>query len=101
MITGNKKNTELICDIGTICNFSKNPDFPMFVYLGLGYGMRRQMWEFKGGDWFKYYPTAYEGVSVDLGMMFSIKNFLLEAGVNTINFKYAEIQFGLGWLFNK
>ena len=101
LITGNKKNTELICDAGALYNFSMNPDYPMYVYLGLGYGMRRQMWEFTNNKWLRYTPTSYEGVSVDLGLMFSIKNFLLEVGVNTINFQYAEIQLGVGWLFNK
>ena len=101
LITGRKKNTELICDAGAMYNFSMNTDYPMLVYLGLGYGMRRQMWEFKDNIWLKYGPTAFEGVSVDLGMMFSLKNFIIDVGVNTINFQYAEIQFGLGWLFNK
>lgn len=101
LITGNKKKTELICDAGAMCNFSMNSDYPMYVYLGLGYGLRRQMWEFNGDKWLRYDPTSVEGVSVDLGMMFSLKNFLIDVGVNTINFQYAEIQFGLGWLFNK
>jgi len=101
LITGNKKKTELICDIGAMCNFSMNSDYPMYVYLGLGYGLRQQMWEFSGNKWLRYNPTSAEGVSVDFGMMFSLKNFLIDVGVNTINFQYAEIQFGLGWLFNK
>lgn len=101
LVTGNNKKTELICDVGAICNFSMKPEYPMYVYLGLGYGLRQQMWEFSGNKWLRYAPTSAEGVSVDLGMMFSLKNFLIDVGVNTINFQYAEIQFGLGWLFNK
>lgn len=101
LITGNKKNTELICDVGALYNFSRNTDYPMYVYLGIGYGLRRQVWEFNDNIWLKYAPTSFEGASVDLGLMFSIKNFLIDIGVNTINFGYAEIQFGLGWLFNK
>ena len=101
LITGRKKNSELICDAGALYNFSMNPDYPMYVYLGIGYGMRQQTWEFINDNWLEYSSTAFNGVSVDLGMMFALKHFILELGVNTINFQYAEIQFGLGWLFNK
>lgn len=101
LITGKTKKTEVICNVGAMCNFSMNTDYPMYVYLGLGYGLRKQMWEFNSDKWLRYNPTAYEGVSVDFGMMFALKNFLLDVGVNTINFQYAELQFGIGWLFNK
>jgi len=101
LITGKTKNTEIIGNVGAMCNFSMNTDYPMYVYLGLGYGLRRQMWEFNGGKWLQYEQTAYEGASVDFGLMFALKGFLLDIGVNTINFQYAEVQFGIGWLFNK
>ena len=101
LITGKTKKTEIICNAGAMCNFSMNTDYPMYVYLGLGYGFRQQMWEFSSDKWLRYEPTAYKGARVDFGMMFALKNFLLDIGVNTINFQYAELQFGIGWLFNK
>ena len=99
--TAQKRNTELIADIGAMYNVSRNTDFPVCVYLGGGFGMRRQMWEIDNNNWVQYSPTSHIGFSGDLGVLASFKGFTIDVGVNTINFRYMEVQFGLGWMFNK
>ena len=101
LLTSNQRKTELITCIGALYNVSTNVDFPAYIYLGGGFGMRRQMWQTSNNNWLAYSPTSYIGFSGDLGIIASIKGFLIDVGVNTINFQYAEIQFGFGWLFNK
>ena len=99
--TGKKRNTELVADIGAMYNMSRSAKYPVCLYFGGGFGMRQQMWEIDHGNWVKYSPSSYIGFSGDLGILASIKGFVVEVGVNTINFQYMEIQLGLGYMFNR
>jgi hypothetical protein len=69
------------------------------LYVGAGYGMRELLWEKSNGDWVKYNPTSASGVSVGAGVIGSVAGVTLTAGVNTIQFKYLEIEFGIGYTF--
>jgi len=100
-MTGRKRNMELIADIGAMYNMSRNTQYPVCLYFGGGFGMRKQMWELDNNNWVSYSPTSRIGFSGDLGILASLKGFVIEAGVNTINFQYLEVQFGLGYMFNK
>ncbi|MBR2486404.1 MAG: hypothetical protein IKB46_01250 [Paludibacteraceae bacterium] len=69
------------------------------LYVGAGYGMRELLWEKSNGDWVKYNPTSASGVSAAAGVIGSVAGVTLTAGVNTIQFKYLEIEFGIGYTF--
>jgi hypothetical protein len=69
------------------------------LYVGAGYGMRELLWEKRNGDWVKYNPTSASGVSAGAGVIGSVAGVTLTAGVNTIQFKYLEIEFGIGYTF--
>ena len=69
------------------------------LYVGAGYGMRELLWEKSNGDWVKYNPTSASGVSAGAGVIGSMAGVTLTAGVNTIQFKYLEIEFGIGYTF--
>ena len=69
------------------------------LYVGAGYGMRELLWEKSNGDWVKYNPTSASGVSAGAGVIGSVAGVTLTAGVNTIQFKYLEIEFGIGYTF--
>ena len=69
------------------------------LYAGVGYGQRELLWEKVNGDWVKYNPTSANGVSVGAGVIGSIAGVTLTAGVNTIQFKYLEMEFGIGYAF--
>ena len=69
------------------------------LYVGAGYGVRELLWEKSNGDWVKYAPTSAAGVSAGAGVIGSIAGFTLIAGVNTIQFKYLEMEFGIGYTF--
>ena len=69
------------------------------LYAGVGYGQRELLWEKVNGDWVKYNPTSANGVSAGAGVIGSIAGVTLTAGVNTIQFKYLEMEFGIGYTF--
>ena len=101
VLTSTKRNMELVADLGMMFNMSRNTKYPVCLYLGGGFGMRKQMWEINNNNWVRYAPTSHIGFSGDFGILASLKGFIIEAGVNTINFQYLEVQFGLGYMFNK
>ena len=93
--SGNKTSTEIIADAGTLVRLG----CPLYLYAGVGFGMRQVLWETTDHQWIKYNPGSYMGFSGDIGLMGCIKGFTISAGVNTINFKYLEIEAGIGWMF--
>ena len=102
--SGVTKNNHIVANVGVVWDLfgsfvtSGLEDRSMLaLYLGLGYGQRYQLWETIDHKWITYGPTAFKGFSGELGLMASIKGFTIMAGVNTINFKYLEIEAGLGW----
>ena len=88
----------LVCDfLGKVANKPKNTNLGM--YVGAGYGVRTRCLETVENGWQKYLPNSYSGISVDAGVIGSIYGFTLSAGVNTIGFKYMEIEMGVGYTF--
>lgn len=106
LYSGRSSTKSWIADVGIIMDFLsglrhekrfKNNCFGM--YLGGGYGVREVLWETKAGNWVTYQPNSYEGFSIDGGVFGSIYCFTITAGVNTIGFKYMEIEVGVGVTF--
>ena len=102
--TGQQRTNELVINAGLVLNFlnkqpnrSKNSMFG--VYAGLGYGQYARSWEDTDGDWYEYAPTKAKGLSFGGGLIGSIKGFTINAGINTIQAKYVEVEAGLGWTF--
>ena len=69
------------------------------VYAGAGYGVYQHAWQLNNGNWVEYGPTAAKGISATAGVIGSVHGFTLKAGVNTIGFRYMEIEAGIGWMF--
>ena len=103
--TGEQCVNELIVNAGLVLNFlnkqqpnrSKNSMFG--IYAGLGYGSYARSWEISDGRWFEYAPSRAKGLSFGGGLIGSIKGFTINAGINTIQAKYVEVEAGLGWTF--
>lgn len=83
--------------LGKITNKPKNTN--LGIYVGAGYGARTRYLETLDYGWQKYMPNSYSGVSVDAGVIGSIYGLTLSVGVNTIGFKYMEIEMGVGYTF--
>lgn len=101
--SGNTKNNHIMANVGMLWNFFSMGVWPNYksnmlaLYAGVGYGQRYQLWETIDHQWVTYQPTAYKGVSAECGLIASFKGFTLMAGVSTINFKYMEVETGIGW----
>ena len=92
-------NAGLVIDV---LELSVKPDhyFDTFgFYVGAGYGVYQHAWQLNNGNWVEYGPTSAKGVSATAGVIGSIHGFTLKAGVSTIDFKYMEIEAGIGWMF--
>ena len=98
------KSSEWLMDAGMVFDFlarkeKKSNRNHFGMYAGAGYGARTRYLETVEDGWKKYLPNSYSGMSVDVGVIGSTHGFTLSAGVNTIGFKYMEIELGIGWTF--
>lgn len=102
--SGTTKNNHFVMNVGGLWNllgtFSHSEVIErsmVALYIGVGYGQRYQLWETLDRQWVTYGPTAYKGFSGEFGVIADLKGFTLMAGLNTINFKYVELEAGIGW----
>lgn len=101
--SGKSSTIHYVINCGFMMNFlewsSKNKFNTFGFYVGGGYGKRELQWETTDGLWVKYAPTSYAGFSGNIGLFGSIYGVTLNIGVNTINFKYMELEAGIGLVF--
>lgn len=103
--SGETTISECVATVGFVMDFInrvkwRNENNMFGMYAGLGYGHSRLYWQLEGTkDWIMYTPGSITGVSVDCGLIASMGGFTLTAGINTINFKYLQIEAGIGWTF--
>ena len=81
----------------------------LYTSIGLGYGKRELLCEFNTWDkndiniantyWAKNIDYSYEGVVADLDFMVKVGSIFVSAGCNTLNFKYVDLNAGLGLFF--
>ena len=78
----------------------KDKDNFLGLYVGAGYGSRERYWLHPDIDsWLKYLPNSYSGISANIGLIGSWHGVTIMAGVNTLAFKYVEVEIGLGYTF--
>lgn len=103
--TGNVSKSHYVIIGGVMVNFlewsrlTKNKFNTFGLYIGGGYGKREIQWETTDGLWVKYVPTSHAGFSGNLGVFGSLYGVTLNVGLNTINFKYVEVELGIGYMF--
>ena len=103
--TGEQRINEFLLNAGLVLNFlnkqkpNRNKRSMFGIYAGLGYGQYARSWEISDGRWFEYAPSKAKGMSFGGGLIGSIKGFTINAGINTIQAKYVEVEAGLGWTF--
>lgn len=93
--SGERLRPELVADAGLVVRLG----CPLYTYIGAGYGYRKLLWKTSNGSNIQIDDFSFKGVSAELGLFGNIKGFTLSLGVNTIAFKYIEMQFGVGCLF--
>lgn len=81
----------------------------LYTSVGLGYGKRDVLYEYHTWDkndikientyWAKNIDNSYEGVIAELDFMVQFGKVFVSAGCNTLNFKYVDLNAGLGLFF--
>ncbi len=71
----------------------------LYLYTGAGYGERSLIWQNPSQKWTRITDYSLSGVSVDGGAIFRFGLVSISAGYNTINFKYSNIEVGVGFTF--
>lgn len=103
--SGNQQSSYFAINAGfmlDLCETIIMPDnsFNTFgFYVGAGYGQRELQLETTNGQWVKYAPTSPKGFSGNLGLFGSLGGVTVTVGVNTINFKYVDLEVGIGFMF--
>ena len=101
--TSNTSTTHYIINAGFMMDVlektTKNKFNTLGLYVGAGYGKRELQWETTDGLWVKYAPTSHTGFSGNIGVFGCLYGVTLNVGVSTINFKYMEIEAGIGFMF--
>lgn len=101
--TGNTSIIHYAVNAGFMMNvlekITKNKFNTFGFYVGAGYGKRELQWETTDGLWVKYVPTSHNGFSGNVGLFGSFYGVTLNVGLNTINFKYVEVEAGIGYMF--
>lgn len=81
----------------------------LYTTIGLGYGKRDLLCEYVTTDlnnsnihtsfWCKNIDYSYTGLAADLDIMVKLGPVFISAGCNTLNFKYIDLNAGLGVFF--
>jgi hypothetical protein len=80
----------------------------LYASVGAGYGKRALMYQFLFTDnatslneavWCKHLDSSYKGVVVEAEGMLRYKSVFLSAGCHTMNFKYVDLNAGIGLIF--
>ena len=101
--SGNTQSSHLAIHGGFMMNVlesvTKNKFHTLGFYVGGGYGKRELLAETTKGEWIKYAPTSHAGFAGNVGLFGSVAGVTLHAGVSTINFKYMDLEVGIGFMF--
>jgi hypothetical protein len=94
-IEGSSAKSRLSITGGYLYRFIK----PLYGYIGGGYGQRTLAWETVEGEWVKNIDHSASGIATEIGLIGQYKGMALSLGVQTINFKYMELNVGVGFFF--
>lgn len=93
--TGKKKNTRMSVTAGALMRVT----LPLYVYAGAGYGYRTLAWETIDGKWAKNKDHSYNGLEFETGVVYRYTNYAVSAGIQTNQFKFWELNIGVGIMF--
>lgn len=93
--SGRKKHTRMSVTAGGIMRIA----LPLYVYAGAGYGYRTLAWETVEGNWAKNLNNSYDGFEFETGLVYRYTNYAISAGIQTNQFKFCELNVGVGIMF--
>lgn len=72
---------------------------PLYAYIGAGYGSRTLAWETVEDELVKNTDHSATGVAAEIGAIGRLGKFAVSVGCQTVNFKYMELNAGVGFFF--
>lgn len=72
---------------------------PLYVRVGVGYGVRNLCWQDKEQNWYKIKGYCFQGVDVSAGLQAHLGGFVLSLEAVTTNFQTVEGKVGVGYGF--
>jgi hypothetical protein len=72
---------------------------PLYVRVGVGYGVYNFCWQDKEQNWYKIKGYCFQGVDVSAGLQAHLGGFVLSLEAVTTNFQTLEGKLGLGYAF--
>ena len=95
MYNGTKATDRLSVIAGGMMRVAK----PLYVRVGVGYGVHNLCWQDKELNWYKIKEYSFQGVDVSAGMQAHLGGFVLSLEAVTTNFKTLEGKLGVGYVF--
>ena len=102
-------NAEKIKRLSLTAGLTQQMGRNSFFYIGGGYGVKDLLWQMDiysyaddskvGNEYVKHPDYSYSGFEAEAGLIFRMKSFLITAGASSVNFKYTNWTFGLGFNF--
>lgn len=71
----------------------------LYAYVGAGYGYRTLAWETVDNELVENVDHSASGVAAEIGVIGTFKRFTLSVGCHALNFKYPELNVGIGYFF--
>lgn len=72
---------------------------PLYVRVGVGYGMRVKSWYTADGYLVKMSDDSWSGIDLTAGLQLHLSGFVLSLDAVTTSFKDVEAKIGVGWSF--
>ena len=103
--TNNKKKNSYLGTAGMVVKCTSW----LYTSVGVGYGNRELLCEYATIDnanyqqetryWAKNLDYSYSGLAAEVDVMFKAGPIFISAGCNTLNFKYVDLNAGVGVFF--
>lgn len=72
---------------------------PVYVRVGVGYGVRNLCWQDKEQNWYKIKGYCFQGVDVSAGVQAHLGGLVVSLEAVTTNFQTLEGKLGVGYVF--
>ncbi len=93
--SGESRISKLILSVGGTVRCGEQ----LSACIGAGYGRRILLWEDSTGEWARVRGNSLSGPVVEIGALMRLSRLAIYTGVCSINFKYLDIEIGLGLNF--
>jgi len=93
LLNGESSTTRLSLTGGVVFRVGN----PFSLKIGAGVGYRSFNLQTQNNNWYSYPSRTFFGLDASMGLYLHLNSFIISAEVVTVNFKYVEAKFGIGF----